>query len=229
MKVSTSACRWSFRLMYSLRNRSSQKRMNSSVTLGFASFSSAMRASSSRLVSSSCSILEHPRDFAGGLTVVLHPQHCQIGCLPQTVNDLPQIADGAAVAQQIQISNVGGAFRVDAAEVVQRQRRHAQKIHPQIQFFPLSYISLNRARAHRGTASFIRHCATFARWKRQNGAKNTAPGGASCFFAENISAQVLAVGGNDLLVPVKTLFLIAVPGAGAVVVAVHVDKAVPLA
>ena len=32
-----------------------------------------------------------------------------------------------------------------------------------------------------------------------------------------------------LLVPVKTLFLIAVPGAGAVVVAVHVDKAVPLA
>ena len=49
------------------------------------------------------------------------------------------------------------------------------------------------------------------------------------FFAENISAQVLTVGGNDLLVPVKTLFLIAVPGAGAVVVAVHVDKAVPLA
>ena len=37
------------------------------------------------------------------------------------------------------------------------------------------------------------------------------------FFAENISAQVLTVGGNDLLVPVKTLFLIAVPGAGAVV------------
>ena len=55
MKVSTSACRWSFRLMSSLRNRSSQNRMNSSVTLGFASFSSAMRASSSRLVSSSCS------------------------------------------------------------------------------------------------------------------------------------------------------------------------------
>ena len=42
------------------------------------------------------------------------------------------------------------------------------------------------------------------------------------FFAENISAQVLTVGGNDLLVPVKTLFLIAVPGAGAVVVAVFV-------
>ena len=55
MKVSTSACRWSFRLMSSLRNRSSQNRMNSSVTLGFASFSSAMRASSSRLVSSNCS------------------------------------------------------------------------------------------------------------------------------------------------------------------------------
>ena len=32
------------------------------------------------------------------------------------------------------------------------------------------------------------------------------------FFAKNISAQVLTVGGNDLLVPVKTLFLIAVPG-----------------
>ena len=46
------------------------------------------------------------------------------------------------------------------------------------------------------------------------------------FFAENISAQVLTVGGNDLLVPVKTLFLIAVPGAGAVVVAVHVDVTV---
>ena len=30
MKVSTSACRWSFRLMSSLRNRSSQNRMNSS-------------------------------------------------------------------------------------------------------------------------------------------------------------------------------------------------------
>ena len=41
MKVSTSACRWSFRRMSSLRNRSSQNRMNSSVTLGFASFSSA--------------------------------------------------------------------------------------------------------------------------------------------------------------------------------------------
>ena len=62
-------------------------------------------------------ILEHPRRFAGGLTVVFHSQHCQIGCLPQTVNDLPQIADGASVAQQIQISNVGGAFRVNAAEV----------------------------------------------------------------------------------------------------------------
>ena len=48
---------------------------------------------------------------------MFHPQHCQIRCLPQTVNDLPQIADGAAVAQQIQISNVGGAFRVNAAEV----------------------------------------------------------------------------------------------------------------
>ena len=39
----------------SLRNRSNQKRINSSLILGFASFSSAMRASSSRLVSSSCS------------------------------------------------------------------------------------------------------------------------------------------------------------------------------
>ena len=43
MKVSTNACRWSFRLISSLRNRSSQNRMNSSVTFGFASFSSAMR------------------------------------------------------------------------------------------------------------------------------------------------------------------------------------------
>ena len=111
------------------------------------------------------------------------------------------------------------------------QRAFRQRIRLRlILFFPLSYISLNRARAHRGTASFIRHYATFARWKRQNGAKKkhgTRRG--VVFFAENISAQVLTVGGNDLLVPVKTLFLIAVPGAGAVVVAVHVDKAVPLA
>ena len=64
------------------------------------------------------------------------------------------------------------------------QRAFRQRIRLRlILFFPLSYISLNRARAHRGTASFIRHYATFARWKRQNGAKkNTAPGGASCFL-----------------------------------------------
>ena len=44
------------------------------------------------------------------------------------------------------------------------------------------------------------------------------------FFAENISAQVLTVGGNDLLVPVEGLFLIAV--AGAVIVAVAVAHSV---
>ena len=37
------------------QKRISQKRINSSLIFGFASFSSAMRASSSRLVSSSCS------------------------------------------------------------------------------------------------------------------------------------------------------------------------------
>ena len=41
--------------------------------------------------------------------------------------------------------------------------------------------------------------------------------------------EVLAVGGNDLFVPVKGLFLIAVPGASAVIVAVHIDEAVTLA
>ena len=63
-----------------------------------------------------------------------------------------------------------------------------------------------------------------AKWRKKHGTRRGV-----VFFAENISAQVLAVGGNDLLEPVKTLFLISVPGAGAVVVAVHVDKAVPLA
>ena len=49
-------------------------------------------------------------------------------------------------------------------------------------------------------------------------------------FKEELgSAKVPAVGGDDPLVPIKGLFLVAGPGAGAVVVPVHIDEAVPLA
>ena len=76
MNVSTNACRWSFRLISSLRNRSSQNRMNSSVTFGFASFSSAMRASSSRLVSSSCSN-DYPAELVKAKFLKLDSHHIE--------------------------------------------------------------------------------------------------------------------------------------------------------
>ena len=43
------------------------------------------------------------------------------------------------------------------------------------------------------------------------------------------SPCLLLIGSNDLFVPVKGLFLIAVPGASAVIVVVHIDEAVTLA
>ena len=78
MKVSTRACRWSFRLISSLRNRSNQKRMNSSVTLGFASFSQASLFSSSsrRFSSSFCD------PFGGASKAALCPnKHLKISAL----------------------------------------------------------------------------------------------------------------------------------------------------
>ena len=42
------------------------------------------------------------------------------------------------------------------------------------------------------------------------------------------SVQILAIGSDDLLIPAKALFPVAAAGAGAVVVLVNVDKAIPL-
>jgi len=40
--------------------------------------------------------------------------------------------------------------------------------------------------------------------------------------------QVLAIGSDDLFIPAKALFPVAAASAGAVVVLVNVDKAIPL-